>query len=302
LAVERVEHRFQAMGGPCRLLVDAAPGAVDDALLSMIEAEVERLESRYSRYRSDSWLSRINALAGSGEAVTLDSEALGLCRYADTLWRESGGAFDPTAGVLRRAWDFRSGRLPAAVEVEALLPLIGWQAVDWSEHAICLPRPGMELDFGGLVKEYAVDSVVRRLRDSGIRCALFDMAGDLATIGSQADGRPCPVGVRPPRDTGGAVAHLTLADRALASSGDYERRLLYAGRTYSHLLDARTGWPVEGLLCASVVAPQCLVAGGAATLALLQSSSEGLRWLDSLDLPWLAVDRDLRVHGPLTGP
>lgn len=159
----------------------------------------------------------------------------------------------------------------------------------------------MQLDFGGLVKEYAADAGRRVLQASGIEYALIDLAGDIATIGSQGDGRPWSVGIRHPLHGQHAVAETNLACNALASSGDYERRMVVDGQSYGHILSARTGWPVAGLLCASVVSDQCLVAGSVATSALLKPPAEGLRWLDSFGLPWVAVDREMRVYGPLAG-
>jgi thiamine biosynthesis lipoprotein len=303
LSYTRYEHRFSAMGGPCLLLLDDTDGRFVPTLLAAVEAEVARLEQTYSRYRPDSLVSKINRGAGSGEPVPIDAETLGLLRFADTLWQQSDGAFDLTSGILRRAWDFRSGRLPDGGQLAALLPLIGWQQVQWSQEQVYLPSAGMELDFGGLVKEYAVDAVARLLREHGIRHALFDMAGDLVTIGAQGSGAGWPIGIRHPRQSSRAVGHLSQENMALASSGDYERGMTIDGQRYSHMLDPRSGWPVAGLVCASVQADQCLLAGSVATTALLKPEAAGLDWLDTVGLSWLAVDRELAVHGPLAaGP
>lgn len=297
--MQRVEHSFKAMGGPARLRLETDDPAAADVAIAAAVAEVERLEQKYSRYRDDSLASVINAAAGSGQAVPVDPETAGLLHYADTVWRESGGLFDLTSGILRRAWDFKAGRLPRQSEIDALLPLVGWDKVERDGDSIALPLAGMELDFGGCVKEYAADSAAAQLRQHGIGSALVDLAGDMVALGTPQDAEGWPVGIRHPVEKESAIARVTLPGGALASSGDYERCLEIDGRRYGHILDPRTGWPVGGLVAVSVLAPQCLVAGSSATIAMLKPAVEALAWLDELGLPWLAIDADLRCHGTL---
>jgi thiamine biosynthesis lipoprotein len=115
--------------------------------------EVRRIEARFSRYRPDSIVSQINREAG-GQAVEVDEETAALLDFGATLWQESEGRFDLTSGVLRRAWDFRAAQPPSAAQIDAVLPAVGWQQVSWQRPAIRL-RDGMEIDFGGIGKEYA---------------------------------------------------------------------------------------------------------------------------------------------------
>ena len=138
---------FAAMASPCEILLDGQDEAVLRAAAQDAIAEVRRIEHRYSRYRANSIVARINAAAGTGERVALDAEAASLIRFCADLWQASDGLFDITSGVLRRAWDFRAARLPGPGEVEALLPLVGWQQVEWNRPHLRLPRAGMELDF-----------------------------------------------------------------------------------------------------------------------------------------------------------
>lgn len=299
--MQRLEHSFTAMGGPCRLRLELADSADAGAVIAAAVDEVARLERKYSRYRDDSLTAAINAAAGSGRATPIDAETAAILNYADTAWRESGGLFDLTSGVLRRAWDFRSARCPQQAEINALLPLVGWQQVQWDERGVYLPQAGMELDFGGCVKEYAVDSAAAKLRQAGVAAALVDLAGDMAAVGTPAGRRGWPVGIRHPARTSDAVATVALPEGALASSGDYERCMVIDGERFGHILSPRTGWPVRGLVAVSVLAGQCLVAGSAATIAMTKPAREGLDWLDRLGLPWLAVDADLNCHGTLAG-
>jgi len=290
---------FRAMGSPCEIRLygpsrDAAWAVAGEAI-----AEVGRLERKYSRYKAASLATRINRSAGDAEGLAVDDETATLLDYAATAFRESGGRFDITSGVLRRAWDFRSGRIPSRAEVEALLPLVGWSRVRWERPRIALPLAGMELDFGGYVKEYAADRCAALCRERGALHGLVDLGGDLAVVGSHPGGAPWQIGIRHPRESGAAMATVSLRGGGLASSGDYERCLVVDGTRYAHVLDPRTGWPVSGLAAVSVAAELCLVAGTASTVAMLMGSVEGPAWLDRLGLPNVRMDARGRIGGSL---
>ncbi len=297
--MRRVEHSFKAMGGPGHLRLELDDEASAEAAVAAAVAEVQRLERKYSRYTDDSLTSQINRAAGTGQPVSLDSETAGLLNYAHTLWRESDGLFDLTSGVLRRAWDFKSGRCPRQRDIEILLPLVGWEMVQWDKDSVYLPKAGMELDFGGCVKEYAADSAAAQLRRNGVVAALVDLAGDMAAVGVPAGLSGWPVGIRHPVAKERAVARVLLPEGGLASSGDYERCVQIEGKRFGHILHPRTGWPCGGLVAVSVLAGQCLVAGSSATIAMLKPVGEALDWLAQLGLPWLAIDADLACHGTL---
>jgi FAD:protein FMN transferase len=290
---------FRAMGSPCALHLYAGGRSALDAVAERAQALVLELEAKYSRYRDDSVLSALNRSAGNPDGVEVDDETAKLLDYADTAWKHSAGLFDATSGTLRRVWNFRSGRVPSPDEVRAALACVGWQKLRWARPRLVLPLAGMELDFGGFVKEYAVDRVTERCRELGVQHGMVDLGGDLRAIGPHPDGRPWSVGIRDPRAPERALAAVPLADSALATSGDYERCMVVDGVRYTHILDPRTGWPVQGLASASVVAPQCLVAGTATTIALLSGERGGARFLDGLGLPTLRVDARGRLSGSL---
>lgn len=151
---------FQAMASRCEIRLAAASGAEARALAEPALQEVRRIEAKYSRYRADSIVSRINAAAGAC-AVACDEETLALLEYAGAVYRSSGGRFDITSGVLRKVWDFRIGSVPSAQALERWLPLVGWQQVQRDGASVMLAQAGMELDFGGFGKEYAVDRAAR---------------------------------------------------------------------------------------------------------------------------------------------
>jgi len=287
-------HRFafRAMAALNEIQVHAPDREAAASMAGRAIGEVRRIEAKYSRYRADSVVSRINAAAG-GAPVAVDEETAKLLDYAEACFGESGGRFDPTSGVLRRAWRFGPGEpVPSDPAIEALLPLVGWSRVERGAGTVRLPVAGMELDFGGFGKEYAVDRAATVLREAGAASGLVNLAGDLAVLGPQPDGSPWRIGVRHPRRDDRAIATVPLASGALATSGDYERYLESDGVRHCHVLDPRTGRSARGFQSVTVHAASCLVAGSASTIAMLMGREAGLAWLDRLGLAHLAVLED----------
>ncbi|MBI5617221.1 MAG: FAD:protein FMN transferase [Gammaproteobacteria bacterium] len=277
-----VRRRFTAMASPCEVLVDTDDRAHGLAVAAIAEAEARRVEAKFTRY-ANSPLSRLNAAAGT--AVTVDAEMAELLDFAACCHALSDGRFDVTSGVLRRAWRFDgSDRIADPLLIAALLPLVGWEKLTWRRPVLTL-RPGMELDFGGIGKEYAVDrALVLAARAAGAPL-LVNLGGDLRASGPRADGTPWQVAIADVDDTAARAGRLALACGALATSGDAHRYVERGGRRYGHLLDPCTGWPID---CApravTVAAASCLEAGLLAKLALLAGAdaerflaAEGLR-------------------------
>lgn len=174
-------YSFHSMGGPCHLkLMDDSPAKLKRAFISA-EAECQRLNNKYSRFLKNSVLSEINFGAGAIQN-NIDEETIGLLNYALTCFEVSDGLFDITSGILNRIWDFKNNKIPQQSLIDDYLPLVGLDCVKWDESSIFLPI-NMELDFGGIVKEYAVDRVKAILISGGIKSGYIDFAGDISVIG-----------------------------------------------------------------------------------------------------------------------
>ncbi|PKM37018.1 MAG: thiamine biosynthesis protein ApbE [Gammaproteobacteria bacterium HGW-Gammaproteobacteria-10] len=284
------------MGTPCEIQLFAGSHKIAQHVAGIVIADVERLEQRYSRYRPDSFLSEINTAAARGGSIDVDSETAGLLNYALTCYEQSDGLFDISSGILRQAWRFDRESLPEEPQIQALLDKIGWHKIDWMPPKLTFSVPGMELDFGGIVKEYAVDRAAGLCLQAGIKHGLINLGGDIKLIGPRPDGSPWQVGIAHPRQKGEMIQALTLSGGALASSGDYERCLLIDGVRYGHVLNPKTGWPVRYMASVSVIGDFCVVSGSAATIAMLKEE-QGPEWLESLGLPCLWID----VHGNVGG-
>jgi len=262
---------FAAMGSPCEVRVETEDGAEAKAIADGVMAEARRIEAKYSRYRPDSVLSRLNAAAG--EATPLDDETAALVAFADQAHRLSGGLFDITSGVLRRAWRFDgSDGVPAAEAVAGLMPLVGWPRIDWRPPVLRM-SPGMELDLGGLAKEYAVDCALLKATALSAAPLLVNFGGDLRVSGLRHGGAAWRVAIESVEPNSRSEGTIELLAGAVTTSGDARRFVLHDGRRYGHILDPRSGWPVEGAPRAvTVAAPTCIGAGFLSTLAMLHGA------------------------------
>lgn len=296
------QFRFNAMGCPCELQLETADAESARAAAALAQAEVDRLDRKYSHYRDDSLVARIGASADAGTSIDVDDETADLLDFSTTLHAQSGGRFDITTGALTKLWDLQNRRVPSDSEIASALAQCGWHRVVWQRPRLQLGVPGMRLDLGGVVKEYAADRAAQCCRDAGIAHGLVDLGGDIAVIGAHVDGTPWLAGIKAPRDTRRALAKIELHSGGLATSGDYERAMVVDGRRYSHIIDPISGYPVESFTSVSVLAETSLVAGAASTLGMLLGPQAGYEWLQGLGLPFLCIDSEGKASGTLMGP
>ena len=291
-------YQFNAMGCPCELRLYVPSDEDCSHAVRHCVGEIKRFERKYSRYREDSVTTAINRASGI-EPSRIDKETTSILKYAGVCYQQSDGAFDITSGVFRHVWHSGRKTLPSQREIDACLVRVGWNKVQHSEAQVYLPVRGMELDFGGVVKEYAADAAAAQAKQLGIRHGLINLGGDICIIGPRVSQEPWPIGIVHPTRTGSPVVTVMLLEGAVATSGGYERFVEIEGRRYSHLINPRTGWPIEGLLSVSVVASQAVVAGSIASVALLQEQADGLEWLGRCGAPYLAIDTQLSCYGQL---
>lgn len=282
------------MGSSCELKLYAESKSKADEAAHAVIHTVRILEQRYSRYIPDNWLFRINQAANSAGSIRVDDETAALLNYAERCYQSSDGLFDITSGVLRKAWNFKSGILPEQTQIDRLLASVGWEKVDWQAPRLSFHSAGMELDFGGVVKEYAADRCAVLCIDQGFKHGLINLGGDIRIIGPHANNKAWSVGIRNPRDKQRQIHTLHLRKGAICSSGDYERCIKINNRYYSHILNPKTGWPTKGLISVTVIAELCLVAGSISTIAMLKEQ-EGESWLKMNGVPAYWVDDKVRL-------
>lgn len=293
-----LRSQFTAMGCPCEVRLFADHEDYGREILRLSVAEAQRFQHKYSRYEDGSIISQINDSAGRAP-VAIDQETHAILQYSGVCYVQSNGLFDVTSGVLRRIWHKEMQALPTEAEIDECLAIIGWDKVQLDSDHVFLPLAGMELDFGGVVKEYAADAIAEQAKQAGIESGYINLGGDIALIGPQPDGHPWPIGIRDPNNPEQAAATLKLSSGAVSTSGGYERFFEIDGSRYSHLINPTTGWPVDSLKSVSVTAPKAVVAGSLTSIALLNGTEDGIDFLKSCEIPFLAIDLDDCSHGHL---
>ncbi len=262
--------RFEAMASPCEVLVDTPDKDLAQKILDLAVQETRRIEQKYSRYRDDNIVYQINN--ANGKVIEVDSETAGLLNYAKQCYELSEGMFDVTSGVLRKAWKFDgSDNIPSQQIVAKALSKVGWSKIKWKPPILQL-KPGMEIDFGGVCKEYAVDRTALIISTLNIHSVLVNYGGDLVALGPRSSGKPWEIGLQSPdRTSTEMIGKIELSRGGVATSGDLHRFLLKDGVRYSHILNPKTGWPVEkAIRQVTVLGNTCMEAGMLATFALLQ--------------------------------
>lgn len=259
---------FTAMGGENELLFYAKTAAFAQNAAQLAMREVLRIEHKFSRYRSDSVISQINRMAGYG-AIKIDPETSALFNHASVLHDLSNGLFDITSGVLRNAWNFKSKVPPTAEAISKILPLIGWNKVARSPDSLMLLQTGMEVDFGGIGKEYATDRATSVLKQYGIESGVVNLGGDISVIGPHPDGSPWDVHIAHPRNPNAIMTTLKVFKGSVATSGDYQRFYEYEGKRYCHIINPKTGQPVAYWQSASCYSEFCIDAGSITTISML---------------------------------
>ena len=289
--------QFVAMASDCEVRLAGVSATRAQILEAQAIAEVQRIETKFSRYRTDSVVSRINAAAGNDAPITIDAETAQLLAFATQLFELSDGLFDATSGVLRQVWDFKAGGKPSLQQLAEVLPRIGWNHVQWNDQTARLALPGMELDFGGFGKEYAADRAATLLVNEGAQHGLVNLGGDIRVIGPQSDGSPWSMGIRHPRaarQDNAIIASIPISSGALATSGDYERFFVDGDQRFCHIVNPKTGWPAQHWQSISVIAPVCVAAGAMSTTAMLKGP-DAIAFLEEQGVSYLAVDANGKV-------
>ncbi len=268
---------FQAMGTVCRVSVADASSVGVNAYFQAVLDWVADFEAKYSRFLDGSLISRINRAAGT-EWVSVDEEMERLFAMCQELRFFTRGVFDPTALPLIRLWNWKANPpvIPSESDIEAARELVGWSKIQRKPGAVFLPRHGMSLDLGGIGKEYAVDWVAQMAGQYGIENVLVDFGQDIRALG-KPPGKPAwHVGLEDPKQPGTCWASVAATGVAVATSGDYLRHFNLGGKRYGHIIDPRTGYPVDnGCTSVTVIAPSCTLAGILTTTVFILGPTEG---------------------------
>jgi len=259
----RLEKSADAMGATFTIALYGTDGVPMEAAVDAALAEAQRLDALLSNYRPESEWSMVNRTAAV-RPVKVSAELFRLLSACLDYSRESEGAFDITVGPLMKIWGFykSSGHLAPKSELQAALSKIGYRHIhlDAAAQTISFDSRGVEMDPGGIGKGYAVDRMVDILKERGFERALV-AGSDSSIYGLGAppeEPQGWEVNIRDPKNSRRAVASVYLKDMSMSTSGSYEKFFQAEGRTYSHIMDPRTGYPAQGTVSVSVVAPHTI--------------------------------------------
>ncbi len=274
---------FRALGTACQIQFRCDDQKTSLMFLADALGWLEKFEAKFSRFRPDSMVTRINEAAGR-QWVQTDPEMEQMLDMADAMHRLTEGLLDAAMLPLLRVWDWKKIHegLPPEAEIQKALARSQWKEVERRPGRVFLPREGMGLDFGGFGKEHAVDQVIAIARKHGIEHVLVDLGRDIFALGGNGVHPFWHVGIQDGIQNDQCIGGLAVSGQAVCASGDYARRFEHGGVRYGHILDHRTGWPVRhGLRAVTVLAPTCLVAGIYSTCAFVLGQREGLQFVEN---------------------
>lgn len=262
LELLRVEGSRDAMGTSFSIVAYGEDrGRLESAVAQGLE-EAHRLDQMLSNYLPDSEWSTVNRLAADGP-VRVSAELFQLLAACQEYSRESEGAFDISVGPLMKVWGFYkgTGHLPHRAEIRTVMNRVGYRNVllDAAHQTVRFAQRGVELDPGGIGKGYAVDRIAQILKDNGVKSALVSGGGSsIYAIGAPPNEKGWKLDIKNPRNPRQAVESVYLKDESMSTSGNYEKFFYAEGRLYSHIMDPRTGFPAQGMLSTSVIAPKTI--------------------------------------------
>jgi thiamine biosynthesis lipoprotein len=261
-------------------------------LYGRLFSRLSEIERMMSANLADSEVSRINRAAGIAP-VPISPELFTVLERALYFAEASGGAFDPTVGPLVSLWGIGGDnpKVPGKEEIEAALALVNWKELELSggsgQAMAFLKRRGMALDLGAIAKGFAADELVKILREAGTKSAIIDLGGNIYVYGTRPRTRSFlsgagkttkwRIGIQNPLDDRGAyTGYLQLNEASVVTSGIYERFFTENGKRYHHILDTRTGFPVEnGLLAVTITAPSSMDADALSTAVFALGPEKG---------------------------
>lgn len=273
-----------------------------NTLYNQIFSRLNEIEKTFSANLNDSVINQINMQAGIAPVQVTD-EVLEVLAYAKEIAEKSNGAFDPTIGSLSSLWQigFGASSLPAAEDIEKALSLVDYSKlhIDQTQKTVFLAEKGMRLDLGGIIKGYAADQITAILNLHRIEQAAIDLGGNIYVYGTKTDKSDWIVGIKSPEDKSNKIlGSVSIKSGSVVTSGVYERFFITDSRRYHHILDSKTGYPVDnGLLSCTIISESSMRADALSTALFVLGKDNGLEFINNFpDTEALFVDETLNVY------
>lgn len=284
-AQETHKRTLKLMGSRFDITVVANNKTEADTYIDIAVTEISRIEKLISSWDENSQTSKINRNAGI-KAVHVDKELFDLIERAIQISKLTDGAFDISYASMDRIWKFDGSvtKMPTPENIKASVAKVGYQHIilDKEKQTVFLKIKGMKIGFGAIGKGYAADKAKQLLKQKGVQAGIINASGDMNTWGTQTNGDQWKVGITNPMNKNNVFALLPISERAVVTSGNYEKYIMINGKRYSHIIDPRTGYPSSGIVSVSVFAPSAELADALATSVFVMGKDVGLNFINQL--------------------
>jgi thiamine biosynthesis lipoprotein len=274
------------MGSRFDITVVANTQSEADSYMDDAVNEITRIENLISSWKPDSQTSLININAGI-QPVVVDSELFDLIKRAIEISKLTQGAFDISYASMDKIWKFDGSMtsMPNDEDIKNSIAKVGYKNIvlNESDNSVYLKNKGMKIGFGGIGKGYAADKAKELLIYNKVSAGIINASGDMNTWGRQPDGETWKIAITNPLNKDKVFAMLPIDNRAIVTSGNYEKYVKFNEIRYSHIIDPRTGYPSTGLISVSVIAPKAELADALATSIFVMGKEVGLNFINQLE-------------------
>ncbi len=299
-AQEIYKRTLKLMGSRFEITVTASDVNSANEYIDLAVAEITRIEKLISSWDPSSQTSLINTNAGI-KPVSVDPELYNLIQRSLKISEITDGAFDISYASMDKIWKFDGSmaEMPSEEEIKNSVSKVGYQNIVLhpEDHSVFLKKEGMRIGFGAIGKGYAADMAKDLLISKGVKSGIINASGDMNTWGTKPDGDTWKVAITNPLNKEHAFALLPLENRAVVTSGDYEKFVKFNGVRYSHIINPKTGYPATGIISATVFAPKAELADALATSVFVMGIETGIDRINQLpNIDCIIVDVNGKVH------
>lgn len=299
--MDSFSRSLKLMGNNFTITVSASNATVAEDYIGCAIEEIKRIERLLTTFDNQSQTSLINENAGI-KPVKVDAEVFNLIERSLTISKITQGAFDLTYGSIdKKLWNFDKSltKLPSQKEALKRIHLINYKNIilDAEKSTVFLKNKGMRIGFGGIGKGYAAEKAKALLMEENVSSGIINASGDLTTWGVQPDGKPWRIGISDPDKPQNIFSYIDISDKAVATSGNYEKYILINGKKYSHTIDPKTGLPITGIKSVTVISTNAEFADAMATPIAIMGIKAGLCLIDQIpDLYCIIIDDDNNMY------
>ena len=289
------------MGNQFEFTVITASENEAEKLFEVAITEIQRIEKLLTTFSNDSITAKINEMAGI-QAVEVDEEVFQLIKRAQFISKITQGAFDISYGSLdKKFWNFdlQMTSLPNPNEAKKSVALINYENIilDETNQTVFLKNKGMRIGFGGIGKGYAAEMAKKKLIEANVESGIVNASGDLSAWGFQENGEPWTIGIADPNQKSAIFSAFKITNRAVATSGNYEKFVIINNKKYSHTIDPKTGYPVSGIKSVTILAENAEIADALATPVTVMGIDIGLDFINQLkNIGCIIVDDNNKTY------